>query len=73
MEQFIATLTIDEYRAFARRCIGECNVSRAAWSYWRRGLATPIAKYRQTINRIALEMFGRTVFATGAAEEGGGR
>lgn len=61
MEEFIKTINHYEYCSFRDRCISQCNISTAAWSYWINGGGVS-SKYKTIINGIAVEMFGRTVF-----------
>lgn len=69
MEEFIKLIKPDTapFDRFRERVMQECNVSRQTWYNWAGG--KPIeAKYKPIIDRIALEMFGTSVFAT---EKGG--
>ena len=66
MNNFIAQINIYDYERFRDRCVAECNISRTTWSNWRNGAAIT-EKYKPIIDRVAAEMFGRTVFA----KEGG--
>lgn len=61
MEEFFKTINHYEYCEFRDRCMKECNITTAAWSYWFKGGGVS-AKYRSIINGIAMEMFGRPVF-----------
>ena len=62
MEKFIRSLNIYDYAAFRDECTRECRVTLQAWSTWRRGKVSVPAKYHETINKVAEEMFGRKVF-----------
>ena len=66
MNTFISSINIYDYERFRDRCIAECNISRTTWSNWRNGAAIT-EKYKPIIDRVAAEMFGRTVFG----QEGG--
>lgn len=61
MEEFLASINHFEYCDFRDKCVEECNVSTAAWSYWVNGGGVS-AKYKPIINKVAMEMFGRPVF-----------
>ena len=58
----------EAYKRFAQRVARECRVTRAALYNWRQGLTDIKALNRETINQIAMDMFGRVVFPI---EEGG--
>ena len=64
MNTFIASINVYDYERFRDRIMRECNISRSTWSNWRNG-AVPEKKYRQIINQVAAEMFGRPVFEKG--------
>lgn len=66
MNTFISQINVYDYERFRDRCIAECNISRTTWSNWRNG-ASITEKYKPIIDKVAREMFGRTVFG----EEGG--
>ena len=61
MNTFISSINIYDYERFRDRCIAECNISRTTWSNWRNGAAIT-EKYKPIIDRVAAEMFERTVF-----------
>ena len=61
MNEFIKTINVWEYEKFRDRIKKECNISGMAWSRWRNGEKIT-EKYKPIINRIAMEMFGRSVF-----------
>lgn len=67
MNTFITTLNIYDYERFRDRCIAECNISRTTWSNWRNG-SSITDKYKPIIDKVSLELFGRTVFGKGGAE-----
>lgn len=62
MEEFIKTLNIYDYAAFRDACIKECNITNQAWSTWRMGKVAISEKYHGIINKVATDLFGRTVF-----------
>lgn len=62
MQEFIKTLNIYDYAAFRKACIEGCNVDRATWSNWVNEKNKPESKYRVIINKVASDLFGRTVF-----------
>lgn len=66
MNEFISTINHFEYVDFRNRCMKECRISRTAWSKWING-GDMASKYKEDIDRIAVEMFGRPVFG----EKGG--
>ena len=62
MQKFIKTLNIDDYATFRAACMKACNISRAQWSNWRTGKVAVPVKHRDIINKVASDLFGRTVF-----------
>jgi len=61
MEDFIKTINVYDYEHFRDKIMKECNISRSTWSAWRNG-GSISKKYKSIIDRIAVDMFGRTVF-----------
>ena len=68
MNNFIAQINIYDYERFRDRCVAECNISRTTWSNWRNGAAIT-EKYKPIIDRVAAEMFGRTVFGKDGGQQ----
>lgn len=62
MQDFIKTLNIDDYATFRAACMKACNIGRAQWSNWRTGKVKVPEKYHDIINKVASDLFGRTVF-----------
>ena len=62
MRDFIKTLNIFDYATFRNTCIKECNVTRGTWSLWIRGIVKVPEKYHDIINKVAVDLFGQTVF-----------
>ena len=67
MKTFIASINIYDYERFRDRVTKECNISRATWSNWINGKGIE-TKYKPVIDRVATEMFGRTIFGEGGAK-----
>lgn len=71
MEEFVKEIRegVEKYNLFRQRVMDECNVGRMAFYSWSHG--EPISKkYKPIIDRIAMEIYGKSVFFT---EEGGAR
>lgn len=62
MQEFIKTLNIFDYATFRNTCMKECNVTRATWSLWTRGVVDVPAKYHTIINNVSESLFGSKVF-----------
>ena len=62
MTEFIKTINVDDYATFRDACIKECNITHQAWSTWRLGKVAVPEKYHEIINKVASDLFGRTVF-----------
>ena len=48
----------DEFR---NKVVETCGITQSLFRMWRRGMTVP-EKYKNTIDKIALEMFGELVF-----------
>lgn len=60
--EFLKTINTYDYAAFRDACMKECNVDRTTWSNWRKGKYDVVGKYHDIINKVATDLFGRTVF-----------
>ena len=68
MEEFIKTINVFDYKRFRDRVVKECNISRTSWSRWCAG-AVITEKYKPIIDKIALELFGCSIFEKEAINE----
>ena len=61
-EDFINAIPHGRYDEFRKRVVAACGVSDGLWRMWKTGTPVKTEENRKTINRIALDMFGKAVF-----------
>lgn len=68
LKDFIENMPHGKADEFRNRVVSECKISQALFRLWRNGLEVP-EKYHPTINGIANDMFGISVFITKGGEQ----
>lgn len=62
LQKFIYEMPHGRANEFRHRVVTECGVTDGLFRMWRTGLPVKKQENRETINRIAKEMFGIEVF-----------
>ena len=68
-KDFVDAIPHGRYNDFRKRVIVACGVSDGQFRAWKTGTPVKKEKNRKAINRIALDMFGKTVFSEEGGEE----
>ena len=61
LQEFIENMPYGKADEFRNRVVEACEITQGLFRIWRRGMTVP-DKHHGTINRIALDMFGKAVF-----------
>ena len=61
LQEFIENMPHGKADEFRNRVVEACEITQGLFRIWRRGMNVP-DKHHVTINRIALDMFGKAVF-----------
>jgi len=67
LQEFIEAMPHGRADEFRNRVVQECQITQGMFRLWRNGLNVS-EKYHGTINAIATDMFGQTIFKEGGQQ-----